>query len=1168
MMGFFVLTLLGLAAFVGLSGWFAYEYFAKDLPSVDEIHALKFQTSRIYDRHGNLLFEMYDPDQGKRTYVTVDQMPKSLIDATIAVEDQSFEENNGVDLFGIVRAAYINLTNKGSSGGSTITQQLVRRVLLPEKDEATWTRKIREAILATRVTDKYSKEKILEIYLNEIYYGSLSYGVGAAADTYFGKKVQDLNLAESAMLAGLPQSPSEYDLNVNFDLAKARQRIVLDLMAKSGRITDDEADAAYNVDVHPIVRAAHVPQQAQHFVQYVQQVLEEKYGPEVASMGGLRVITTIDLGMQDMAQQIAGQQIDNLKRQGASNAALVAMNPRTGEILAMVGSVDFNNPAFGQVNVATALRQPGSSFKPFTYATALQRGDYNPDSVLPDLPVRFPDGAGGAYVPQNYDLRFHGPVTMRSALANSYNIPAVRMLDAVGISAVLNTAHKMGITTLNDPERYGLSLTLGGGEVTLLDMTSAYGTFANYGYHAPATPFLQIADANGNLLYDLNRDKPKGNQAVDRGVAYQITNMLSDNAARTPAFGPNSPLKMDTVQAAVKTGTTNDWKDSWTVGYTRALAVGVWVGNNDNRPMAHVAGAIGAAPIWHNFIEQVYKNPEMLSLLTRSDESDVPRDFFVPAGMVRRPVCELSGMMPTSACIQVKYDWFTLDNAPQEPDTWHQWIPVTLHDNGGSIAGPGVPKSDTIERVYVVPPPEYRSYFGGGPPAHTLVISDEVGVMPTPVLVEPPPISSLVTPVPDTNGSPSGARAPEALDPIVGLELGITSPAPDSVLNGIVVVTGQANAADFARYRLEYGSPDGSSMTTIVESQSPPILGLIAVWNTSGIPPGSYILRLTLETNAGEAVRRDVPVRVGAGLPTVSILSPTDGSAVYEGEAVNIEVSADGGGAAVAGVEIYVDGKRLVSLLQGPWSARWAVQPGTHEISAKVYTSAGESASSTSVYVTSAGLRPTPTPTVASILWISNYTLNQEIAPGVHDVWVDVSANSPVQHVDIYIDGQPAGFATGPGYRVNPNWTPTPVPPPTAPPTATLDPSAAGTATIVQATVQVESTISAQATGTRVARVNAAAATKAAIARATQQALNAEATAAAATTSPTPLPPTLTPHPSATPTFVRYGKLSDPMLGDYVARCQFPVGRHRIVAIGYDSFNREVGRDESWVVVK
>jgi 1A family penicillin-binding protein len=961
-----------------------YEYFTKDLPSVDNIHAIEFEATRIYDRYGNLLYEMWDPNEGKRVYTTLDNMPRSLIEATIAVEDRSFEKNAGVDPIGIVRAAYINLTNQGSSGGSTITQQVVRRVLLPEGDERTWQRKIREAILALRMTEKYSKEKILEIYLNEIPYGSLSYGVAAAADTYFGKQVKDLTLAESAMLAGLPQSPGLYDPNVNFDLARARQRIVLDLMVEDGYITDQEADSAYAVDVHPIARAANVPKAAPHFVQYVRSVLEEQYGYDVANRGGLKVITTVDLDMQAEAQRIAAQQIENLRKMRASNAAVVALNPRTGEILAMVGSVDYTDPVFGEVNVAVALRQPGSSFKPLTYATALQRGDFTPLTVLADLPAKFPgDSAGSLYVPQNYDGRFHGAVTMKSALANSFNIPAVKVLDALGVPAVLKQAHRMGISTLNDPSRYGLALTLGGGEVTLLDMTSAYGTFANYGYHVPATPFLKIVDRNGRTLYELDRERPEGEQALDRGVAYQITDMLSDNEARTPMFGANSPLKIDGLQAAAKTGTTNDWKDSWTMGYTRALAVGVWVGNNDNREMSHVAGAIGAAPIWHDLIEAVYKNPKLKQVLLKPGETEVPDKFYVPVGMVRRPVCAVSGMAPTSACTHVRYEWFTVNNAPQEACTWHQWVPVTLSNGGATVAGEGVPASDTIERSYVIPPPELRGYVAGGPPTSTLTISNTAALqqeMPTPVGEEPPAIPTLV-PVGASGavstGDPAGGRQTEPLDfePIPDLQLGIDWPQPGQVVSGIVVVTGQASADGFASYRLEYEGQGRSG--TVVDSPLRPVLGSLGVWDTNGLPSGSYTLRVTLLTTSGQAVRREVPVRVGTARPSVSILSPTDGQGVYENEALNIDVSADGGGAPVAGVEVYVDGKRIASLTSPPWSVRWGVISGTHDIEARLYTLAGEQASSGVVRVTSQGTPPTPTPTPPPKNLISNQNLYQ-----------------------------------------------------------------------------------------------------------------------------------------------------------------------------------------------
>ncbi len=1158
-----------------------YLWITKDLPSIDNIHGIQFETTRIYDRHGQLLYEMYDTSQGKRTYTSIDQMPKDLINATIAVEDASFEKNNGVDPLAIGRALYINYTGRGSSGASTITQQLVRRVLLPEKDEHTLTRKLREAILAVRMTEKYSKEKILEIYLNEIYYGSFSYGAAAAADTYYGKPLKDLTLAQCAMLAGLPQLPGDYDPNVHFDVARARQRIVLDLMLKNGYITREQSDQAFAQDVHPVVRAANVPKNAPHFVEYVKQLLVEKYGADEAMRGGLKVFTTIDLDWQQEAQKIAGAQVEAIRKQGASNAALVAINPRTGEVLAMVGSVDYTNPVFGEVNVATSLRQPGSSFKPLTYATALERGDYNPMTIVPDLPAKFTNGAGLLpYVPQNYDGRFHGPVTMRAALANSYNIPAVEVLKDVGVPAVLDTAHRMGITTLNDPQRYGLALTLGGGEVKLVDMTSAFATFADYGYHVPATPFLKIVDSKGNVLEELNTDHPDGGkQAISSGVAFQISEMLSDNDARTPAFGPNSALKIDGIEAAVKTGTTNDWKDSWTLGYTPALAVGVWVGNNDGRPMTHVAGAIGAAPIWHNFIAKVYGDTLLKERLYGRSEKQLPEHFVPPPGMVRAAVCALSGMEPTSACTHVKYEWFTPQNLPQEACTWHEWVPVTLHDGGAHVAGPGVPPDDIIQRVYTVPPDQYRSWVGGQPPSETLVITqtNQAAVpLPTPVAGEPASIASLITPVPVPSNTPGGGAAGlqqyQNSQPVPGLQLSIQSPTKRQVVSGAVMVTGQAQADNFSRYRLEYGYGAGDvPMTMLIDSPVPPLQGTLGEWDTGGLQPGTYTLRLTLETTGGDVVRDEVQVRVGAALPSVSVVSPADGSPVYDGEAVDINVAPDGGGAPLAGVEIYVDGKRIASLTAAPWTARWAVQVGTHEIMAMVYTPLGEQARSAVLHVTSQGARPTPTATRAPIMWISRPTLYQDIPAGVGDVWVDVSENSAVRHVDIYIDGLPGGFATGPGYRVNPKWTatstPTLTPAPPAP-TETLAPDAASTATAVQATQEAKATRVALATSTRLAKMKATATTKSV--RATVAAKNANATASVvlATTSATPAPPTATASPTATPTFVRYEPLLDPMLGDFVAKCQFTSGRHRVTAIGYDANNHEVERNETWVVVK
>ena len=1165
--GFFFMSGMGVLG--------AYWFFSKDLPPIDNLQAIKFETTRIYDRYGNLLYEMYDPDQGKRTYVNIDQMPKSLINATIATEDKSFEENTGVDPEGILRALYINYTQQGTSGASTITQQLVRRVLLPEKDEPTLTRKIREALLAIRVTERYPKDKILEIYLNEIYYGSLSYGVAAAADTYWDKKVKDLTLAQAAMLAGLPQSPGQYDPNINFDLAKARQRIVLDLMVENKFITIEEANLAFTEDVRPLTRPANVPRQAPHFVNYVRQVLEDKYGVQLANRGGLKVFTTIDLSWQAEAQKIAAAQIENIKRQNASNAALVAINARTGEILAMVGSVDYSDPQYGEFNVATALRQPGSSFKPITYATGFQRGGFNPASIVPDLPAKYSNGGNlPAYVPQNYDGRFRGPVTIRSALANSFNIPAVEMLKEMGVPKVLDIAHLMGITTLTDPERYGLALTLGGGEVTLLDLTSAYATLANYGYHTPATPFLKVVDADGNVLEELDRSQPAGNRALDPGVAYQISDILSDNAARAPIFGANSALKIDGIVAAAKTGTTNDWKDSWTMGYTPALAVGVWVGNNDGRTMSQVAGAIGAAPIWNGFIKKVYSEPELKSVLFRPGETELPDRFYRTPDLMPKEICSVSGMLAGPACTNTRIDYFTPNNMPEQCD-WHKWVRVTLYDGGASIPGPGVPESNTIERIYTTPPSRFRGWIGGGPPSRVAVITNTVSTgpqpvaLPTPVLVEPPPIGGNITPVAVIDDNPPvaiGGEGIEGIEPIAGLQLSITSPARGSPVRGMVPVMGQASADDFARFTLEFGVGDGSwGMIPLADSVFPPFAGVLGAWNTEGLEPGLYTLRLTLETRSGQVVRSDTTARVVTGPPSIAIVSPAPGALLYEGEAIDISVAADGTGAPLAGVEIYLDGRRIASLTAPPWTVKWAVLPGSHDLDAIVYTTSGESARAAPVQVRASGPRPTPTPTRAPIVWISKPTLYKEIPAGVNEVWVDVEPGSQVTRVDIYIDGLPGGYATGPGFRVNPFWSPTPVPIPTNPPPPTLDAVQAVVATQVAATAQVEKTRIARGQATATAKAQATARMIAANQTATAISNEATAVVVHATASPTP---TSSPTASPTATFVVYEPLLDPMLGDFVAFCQFNKGRHKVTAIGYDQNNRELGRDETWVVVR
>ena len=738
------------------------------------------------------------------------------------------------------------------------------------------------------------------------------------------------------------------------------------------------------------------------------------------------------------------------------------------------------------------------------------------------------------------------------------------MLDLVGVPAVLDTSHKMGITTLNDPSRYGLALTLGGGEVKLVDMTSAFGTFANYGFHVPATPFLKVTDSKGNVLEELDAGHPAGKQVIDPGVAYQITSILTDNNARTPIFGANSALKIDGMEVAAKTGTTNDWKDSWTMGYTPALAVGVWVGNNDGRPMSHVAGAIGAAPIWHDFIKKVYSDPKMKARLLLPDETELPDKFHVPPGMVHAAVCASSGMLPTSACTNQVMEWFTPNNVPHETDTWHQWVPVTLHDGGATLAGPGVPAYDTIERIFTIPPAEYKGWVGGGPPVTvTLPITRTSAILPAPVITEPVGVMQLVTPVVTPPAPPGNAAS------IAGLQIGILSPERWQSVRGEVTVTGHAEANDLSRYTLEYAPANSTgAMTKIADSQLAPLDGVLGQWHTDRLPPGPYRLRVTVVTRSEQVARAEIPVRVGSSAPTVSILSPTDNQITYLGEPVDIQVSADGGGAPVAGVEIYADGKRIASLLAPPWSARWTVLTGTHELGAVLYTTPGEQVRAAPMHVTSEGTRPTPTPPPPSILWISNLTEYKEIKAGVNEVWVDVQPNSQVKHVDIYIDGYPAGYATGPGFRVNPAWTRTPAPPATQTPSPTLEASAAITATQVQATAQARSTRVAIASATRAARAAATATAKAAVAEAMAASANATAAARAAGASPTATPSPGTPTPQPTATFVRYKPLPDPMLGDFVARCMFAPGRHRVTAIGYDANNAQLGRDETWVIVR
>jgi len=643
-------------------------------------------TTRIYDRHGQLLYEVVDPHKGKHTPLPLEDIPLILRQATIATEDASFYANPGVDLRAILRALWINLRGgEVLSGGSTITQQLARNLLLSpeERYQRTLVRKLRESFLAWSLAQRYSKDEILEMYLNEIYYGNFAYGVEAAAQAYFAKSATELDLAEAALIAGLPQAPSLYNPLVNPQAARDRQAVVLDLMVKAGYITPREAAIAKAEPLHFAASPFFI--RAPHFVMYVRKLLEEEFGLEALYRDGLQVHTTLDLHWQEVAQSIVQRHLADLaaRRDGPdphlTDAAVVALDSHTGEILVMLGSPDYFDPAIdGAVNVVLMPRQPGSAVKPLTYAVAFdptQPHPYTPATLIADVRTVFLTKEGEPYVPVNYDLTYHGPVLARRALACSYNLPAVKVLHDVGVERVAQLAHRLGITTFTDVERFGLALTLGGGEVRLLELTAAYAAFANGGRRITPVAITRVEDAQGRVL---RRWQPEpGKQVLDPRVAYLITNILSDDWARMPAFGEGSVLHLS-HPAAAKTGTTTDWRDNWTIGYTPDLVVGVWAGNADNSPMRQVSGVTGAGPIWHDFMEKVLVGKPQ-------------REFEEPEGLIWAEICSLSGKRPNRYCPHRRKELFIAGTEPVQFCTMHRGLKA---------------EAASEPRVYTVLPPE------------------------------------------------------------------------------------------------------------------------------------------------------------------------------------------------------------------------------------------------------------------------------------------------------------------------------------------------------------------------------------------------------------------------------------------------------------------------------
>jgi len=702
----FIFTLFALVILAIIGGSvlvISYYRIARTLPSVSDLknRASQFETTRILDRNGNPLYEILDPNAGRRTYVTIDKISPSLIAATIATEDQDFYTHPGFDPAAIIRALWINYRTNGQGGGaSTITQQLARALLLSpeERAERTYRRKAREIILAAEITRRYTKDEILELYLNEIYYGNLAYGIEAASETYFGKTANQLTLAEGSFLAGLPQSPAVYDVYTNHDVTLNRQQQVLVLMfnlsQQRGCITVSNSNTPICVDQVAAVNAAddikarnftapNIDAKYPHWVNFVRAQLEKDYDAQTIYRSGFIVYTTLDPTLQDEAQRLVTDQVALLADKNAHNGALVAIKPSTGEILAMIGSPDFYNDAIsGQVNMATSpTRQPGSSIKPITYVAAFEKG-WTPSTLIWDVPSEFPDGANPPYVPRNYDDRFHGPVTVRTALSNSFNIPAVKTLQFVGVyddpktpekDGMIAMAERLGITTLTG-NQYGLALTLGGGEVSLLDMTSAYSVFANGGKKIPPVAISKIVDFQGNVVYEYK--PPGGNQVIRPEHAFLISSILSDNDARSWMFGTNSLLHLP-FPAAAKTGTSNDFRDNWTMGYTPDLVTGVWVGNADYTPMINTTGLSGAAPIWSTFMQ--FAEPIV--------SNNNPTPFNVPPGIMDKIVCTISGAEPSKWCRGGQRTEYFASDQPPLPASQDLLVKTQIDTWTGLIAG-------------------------------------------------------------------------------------------------------------------------------------------------------------------------------------------------------------------------------------------------------------------------------------------------------------------------------------------------------------------------------------------------------------------------------------------------------------------------------------------------
>ncbi len=694
---FFLLIGLGFAALLSFIGSF-YLYIAYLMPLPPVLrNTVDGGTTKIYDRRGELLYEILQPEKGKKTFITLEQIPKKFILATLAAEDIHFYEHYGIDFGAILRAVLFNVKERRIvTGASTITQQLVRN-LFGFQVERSFSDKILEAMYAVRLSHVYEKKHVLELYLNSIYYGNLAYGAESAALDYFGKHIYDLDFAESTLLAGLPQAPSAYNPLIYFDRAKKRQKYVLDQMVKYQLVSAEEADTALKEPLR--FRKNKMIIKAPHFVMYVLNELENIIPEKSLLNRGLSVYTTLDYRLQRMAEETVSRHVKSLSDKNATNGALLAIHPKTGEILAWVGSENyFDDDIDGAVDNITSLRQPGSAIKPFNYLLAFENG-YTPATLLFDTQKQF-ETSTGPYTPKNYDLKFHGPVRVREALASSLNVAAVKMLNFVGVENFIVFLKKLGMDTFDRGSSfYGLALTLGGGEIRMFDLARAYNIIANYGNKFSFSNIQKIIDVKGKIIFQkIQPQKEFILGKYGKEHAYQIIDILKDPSARLKGFGEDSILELS-HEAAVKTGTTRNFRDNWTVGFTPQLLTAVWVGNADAKPMKNISGVDGAGPIWHDFMESALAFEPKLT-------------FEKPQLLKEVAICALSGKLPSSYCAERVFEIFVPKTEPKEVDDYHRqfWV---LNSNGHIIQKACVDNYPLLQReqkVFVVYPPEVQNW--------------------------------------------------------------------------------------------------------------------------------------------------------------------------------------------------------------------------------------------------------------------------------------------------------------------------------------------------------------------------------------------------------------------------------------------------------------------------